>query len=109
MVTDNKCTANECIMLGLRQFREFAASCRLASAAAFSVAAAHHDLQRIVQQRLLQCVGSLLNLAQMPANANSGRSSTSANQATTSFLFGSGLVSGAYSAKLFAWAAVLGA
>ena len=37
----------------------------------------------------------------MPANANSGRSSLSANH-TTSFFFVSGFGSGAYSAKLLA-------
>src|SRR6185437_5775777 len=42
-----------------------------------------------------------LNSVQMPANANSGRFSFRANQ-TTSFFLVSGLVSGAYSAKLFA-------
>src|SRR3984893_1022472 len=44
---------------------------------------------------------SPLNSVQMPAKANSGRSSLSANQ-TTSFLPVSGLGSGAYSAKLLA-------
>ena len=44
---------------------------------------------------------SPLNVVQMPAKANSGRSSLSANQ-TTSFFFVSGFGSGAYSAKLFA-------
>src|SRR6266850_6033567 len=43
---------------------------------------------------------SPLNSVQMPAKANSGRSSLSANQ-TTSFLPVSGFGSGAYSAKLF--------
>src|SRR5215831_7872024 len=43
---------------------------------------------------------SPLNVVQMPAKANSGRSSLSANH-TTSFLV-SGFGSGAYSAKLFA-------
>jgi hypothetical protein len=41
------------------------------------------------------------NVVQMPANANSGRSSLSANH-TTSFFLVSGFGSGAYSAKLFA-------
>jgi hypothetical protein len=44
---------------------------------------------------------SPLNVVQMPANANSGRSSVSANH-TTSFFFVSGFGSGAYSAKLLA-------
>src|SRR4029077_2450645 len=44
---------------------------------------------------------SPLNFIHMPANANSGRSSLSANQ-TTSFFFVSGFGSGAYSAKLLA-------
>jgi hypothetical protein len=44
---------------------------------------------------------SPLNSVQMPANVNSGRLSSSANQ-TTSFLLVSGFGSGAYSAKLFA-------
>jgi hypothetical protein len=44
---------------------------------------------------------SPLNSVQMPANANSGRSSSSANQ-TTSFFFVSGFGSGAYSEKLLA-------
>src|SRR6476646_8761216 len=43
---------------------------------------------------------SPLNSVQMPANANSGRSSFNANQ-TTSFLPVSGFGSGAYSAKPF--------
>src|SRR4029077_17246993 len=42
---------------------------------------------------------SPLNSVQMPAKANSGRSSLRANQ-TTSFFFVSGFGSGAYSAKL---------
>ena len=42
-----------------------------------------------------------LNAVQIPANANGGRSPSSANQ-TTSFFFVSGFGSGAYSAKLFA-------
>ncbi len=42
---------------------------------------------------------SPLNSVQMPAKANSGRSSVSANH-TTSFFFVSGFGSGAYSAKL---------
>jgi hypothetical protein len=41
-----------------------------------------------------------LNSVQIPANANSGRSSLRANQ-TTSFFLVSGFGSGAYSAKLF--------
>src|ERR1700760_2591173 len=41
------------------------------------------------------------NSVQIPPNANSGRSSLSANQ-ITSFFFLSGLGSGAYSAKLLA-------
>src|SRR6478752_7232131 len=44
---------------------------------------------------------SPLNVVQMPAKANSGRSSSSANH-TTSFFFVSGFGSGAYSAKLLA-------
>src|ERR1700693_5780574 len=44
---------------------------------------------------------SPLNSVQMPANANNGRSSLSANQ-TTSFFLVSGFGSGAYSAKLLA-------
>src|SRR6266704_1011541 len=44
---------------------------------------------------------SPLNVVQMPAKANSGRSSLSANQ-TTSFFLVSGFGSGAYSAKLLA-------
>src|ERR1700693_5673525 len=44
---------------------------------------------------------SPLNSVQMPANANNGRSSLSANH-TTSFFLVSGFGSGAYSAKLFA-------
>src|SRR6476659_4824860 len=44
---------------------------------------------------------SPLHSVQMPANANSGRSSFNANQ-TTSFFFVSGFGSGAYSAKLLA-------
>src|SRR5712671_4275009 len=44
---------------------------------------------------------SPLNSVQMPANANSVRSSLSANQ-TMSFFLVSGFGSGAYSAKLFA-------
>src|ERR1700752_354228 len=44
---------------------------------------------------------SPLNVVQMPANANSGRSSFSANH-TTSFFLVSGFGSGAYSAKLLA-------
>jgi hypothetical protein len=44
---------------------------------------------------------SPLNSAQTPANANKGRSSFSANQ-TTSFFLVTGLISGAYSAKLLA-------
>src|SRR6478672_2441958 len=44
---------------------------------------------------------SPLNVVHMPAKANSGRSSLSANQ-TTSFFFVSGFGSGAYSAKLLA-------
>src|SRR6201999_4000868 len=44
---------------------------------------------------------SPLNSVQMPAKANSGRSSLSANQ-TTSFFLVSGFGSGAYSAKLLA-------
>src|SRR6267154_6643925 len=44
---------------------------------------------------------SSLNAVQMPAKANTGRSSLRANQ-TTSFFFVSGFGSGAYSAKLFA-------
>src|SRR3974390_2325854 len=44
---------------------------------------------------------SPLNVVHIPANANSGRSSSSANQ-TTSFFLVSGFGSGAYSAKLFA-------
>src|SRR5712675_3150812 len=44
---------------------------------------------------------SPLNSVQMPAKANSGRSSLSANQ-TTSFFLVSGVGSGAYSAKLLA-------
>src|SRR5258705_13525640 len=44
---------------------------------------------------------SPLNVVQMPAKANSGRSSLSANH-TTSFFLVSGLGSGAYSAKLLA-------
>src|SRR6266576_2094402 len=44
---------------------------------------------------------SPLNSVQMPAKANSGRSSLRANH-TTSFLPVSGFGSGAYSAKLFA-------
>src|SRR3954453_1995560 len=44
---------------------------------------------------------SPLNSVQMPANANSGRSSLSANH-STSFFFVSGFGSGAYSAKLLA-------
>src|ERR1700730_3575156 len=44
---------------------------------------------------------SPLNSVQMPAKANSGRSSLRANQ-TTSFFLVSGLGSGAYSAKLLA-------
>src|SRR5882672_11691070 len=44
---------------------------------------------------------SLLNSVQIPANANGGRSSLSANQ-TTSFFLVSGFGSGAYSAKLLA-------
>ena len=44
---------------------------------------------------------SPLNIAQMPAKANSGRSSLSANQ-TTSFFLVSGFGSGVYSAKLLA-------
>src|SRR5207249_2279264 len=44
---------------------------------------------------------SPLNVVQMPANANSGRCSFSANH-TTSFLLVSGFGSGAYSAKLLA-------
>jgi hypothetical protein len=44
---------------------------------------------------------SPLNVTQMPAKANSGRSSFSANH-TTSFLLVSGFGSGAYSAKLLA-------
>jgi hypothetical protein len=47
------------------------------------------------------CVLSPLNSVQIPAKANSGRSSLSANQ-TTSFFLVSGLGSGAYSAKLLA-------
>src|SRR6266404_1293884 len=43
---------------------------------------------------------SPLKSVQMPAKANSGRSSFNANQ-TTSFFLVSGLGSGAYSAKLF--------
>src|SRR5258705_7976352 len=42
---------------------------------------------------------SPLNVVQMPAKANTGRSSLNANQ-TTSFFFVSGFGSGAYSAKL---------
>jgi hypothetical protein len=42
-----------------------------------------------------------LNVAQMPANVNRGRSPLSANQ-TTSFFLVSGFGSGAYSAKLLA-------
>src|SRR6188472_4754796 len=42
---------------------------------------------------------SPLNVVQMPAKANSGRSSLSANH-TTSFFLVSGFGSGAYSAKL---------
>src|SRR5262252_3765048 len=42
---------------------------------------------------------SPLYVVQMPANANSGRASASANH-TTSFFLVSGLGSGAYSAKL---------
>src|SRR5260370_20251941 len=42
-----------------------------------------------------------LKVVQMPAKANSGRSSDSANQ-TTSFFFVSGFGSGAYSAKVLA-------
>jgi hypothetical protein len=45
--------------------------------------------------------GLPLNSVQMPAKANSGRSSLSANH-TTSFFFVSGFGSGAYSAKLLA-------
>src|SRR6478672_2596237 len=44
---------------------------------------------------------SPLNVVQMLAKANSGRSSASANH-TTSFFFVSGFGSGAYSAKLLA-------
>src|SRR5262245_1228713 len=44
---------------------------------------------------------SPLNVVQMPAKANSGRSSLRANQ-TTSLFFVSGFGSGAYSAKLLA-------
>jgi hypothetical protein len=44
---------------------------------------------------------SPLNSVQIPAKANSGRSSLSANQ-TTSFFLVSGFGSGAYSAKLLA-------
>src|SRR4029077_19778524 len=44
---------------------------------------------------------SPLNVVQMPAKANSGRSSLSANH-TTSFFLVSGFGSGAYSAKLLA-------
>src|SRR6202045_3406834 len=44
---------------------------------------------------------SPLNSVQMPANANRGRSSLSANQ-TTSFFLVSGFGSGAYSEKLLA-------
>jgi hypothetical protein len=44
---------------------------------------------------------SPLNSVQIPANANSGRSSLIANQ-TTSFFLVSGFGSGAYSAKLLA-------
>jgi hypothetical protein len=44
---------------------------------------------------------SPLNSVQMPANANGGRSSLSANL-TTSFFLVSGFGSGAYSEKLFA-------
>jgi hypothetical protein len=44
---------------------------------------------------------SPLRSVQMPANANSGRASSSANR-TTSFFFVSGLGSDAYSEKLFA-------
>src|SRR6188472_3359824 len=44
---------------------------------------------------------SPLNVVQMPAKANRGRSSLSANH-TTSFFFVSGFGSGAYSAKLLA-------
>src|SRR6267143_4761451 len=44
---------------------------------------------------------SPLNSAQIPANANGGQSSLSANQ-TTSFFLVSGFGSGAYSAKLLA-------
>src|ERR1700686_1505504 len=44
---------------------------------------------------------SPLNSVQMPAKANNGRSSLSANQ-TTSFFLVSGFGSGAYSAKLLA-------
>jgi hypothetical protein len=43
---------------------------------------------------------SPLNSVQMPAKANSGRSSLSANQTTSFFVLGFG--SGAYSAKLLA-------
>jgi hypothetical protein len=46
---------------------------------------------------------SPLNSVQMPANANSGRSSLSANQ-TTAFFLVAGFGSGAYSAKLLAGA-----
>jgi hypothetical protein len=44
---------------------------------------------------------SPLNVVQLPAKANSGRSSLSASH-TTSFFFVSGFGSGAYSAKLLA-------
>src|ERR1700738_2998095 len=44
---------------------------------------------------------SPLNVVQMPAKVNRGRSSLSANH-TTSFFFVSGFGSGAYSAKLLA-------
>jgi hypothetical protein len=44
---------------------------------------------------------SPLNSVQIPANANNGRSSLSANQ-TTSYFLVSGFGSGAYSAKLLA-------
>ena len=47
------------------------------------------------------CPGRPPKVVQMPANANSGRSSFSANH-TASFLLVSGLGSGAYSAKLLA-------